>query len=242
MARLFALGAILGLASTAAARPIIFDNIAPNGGPLFTSGDIQASQKDAGFGFDAGVADDFQFESSPDDSGDWRITEVNWMGRFMTGTPAPIDTFNIIFWPDESGHPAGSDAVGLPPKYSQALAIYNNVAATSGPGGGGPLSFEYSASLPSAFVAEDGVRYWIEIQANLNYPPLWGVEMTNSTQFGRPHNGFDLFATPFWTESAALHDTAFTLGGEPVPEPGGLVGVVFVMFLARKRSLIRSGR
>ncbi|MBI5762790.1 MAG: hypothetical protein HZA51_04610 [Planctomycetes bacterium] len=232
MFRAITLAVVLSLATTASARPIIFDNITPNGGPLFTSGDIQASQKDAGFGFDAGVADDFTLGASSDISGDWRITEVNWIGRFMTGTPTPIDTFNIIFWPDDNtGHPAGSDAAGLPPKYSEALAIYNNVPATSAPGGGGPTSFEYSASLPDAFFAEDGVQYWIEIQANVNYPPLWGVEMTNLTQLGRPHNGFDLFFTPFWTESGAKHDTAFTLGGEPVPEPAAASMVILMLGL-----------
>ncbi|MEK6642824.1 MAG: hypothetical protein AABZ08_02870 [Planctomycetota bacterium] len=235
MIRAIALIVVLVLASTASAFPVIFDNITPNGGPLFTSGDIQASQKDSGFGFDAGVADDFVLPSSPDDSGDWRINQVNWIGRFITGTPTPIPTFNIIFWPDDnSGHPAGSDAAGLPPKYSEALAIYSNVPASSGPGGGGSTSFEYSATLPDAFEAADGVRYWIEIQANVNFPPLWGVEMTNLTQLGRPHSGYDLFFTPFWSESAALHDTAFTLGGNPVPEPTSLIILMLGLPLLRR--------
>jgi hypothetical protein len=236
MSRLVAPAAALGLASSAVAFPVIFDNIDPNGGPLFTSGDLQASQRDMGFGFDAGCADDFVLPASPDESGDWQVTDVQWLGRFVTGSPVEIDSFNIIFWPDAGGLPAGSNSAGLPPKYNEALAIYSGVPAVSSPGGGGATSFQYIAELPAPFTAADGVPYWIEVQANVNYPPLWAFEVTLMSQFARPHYGFDLFSTPFWTELGNARDNAFILSGVPVPEPGGAMLLGFgALVLARSR-------
>lgn len=227
----------LGLAATASGFSVIFDNITPNGGPLFTSGDVQPSQLDHGFGFDAGVADDFILPASPHVSGDWQVTGVDWIGRFTTGIPVPINTFNIIFWPDTGGAPAGGNVPGLPPKYSDALAIYSNVPATNSPGGGGPSSFNYSGALPTPFIAQDGVHYWIEIQANVNYPPLWDMEVTLMSQLGRPYSGFDLFATPFWTELGNDRDAAFILNGSPVPEPWSisLLGIGLLALTRRRR-------
>jgi hypothetical protein len=179
--------------------------------------------------------------ASSDPTGDWQVTGVHWFGRFITGSPRTIDSFNIIFWPDAGNRPAGGNAPGLPPKYSEALAIFE-VSADAAPGGGGATSFEYTASLPTAFDAQDGVKYWVEIQAGVNYPPLWGTEMTLFTQGSRPYDGFDLFSTPFWTEFAAARDTAFDLSGEPAPEPASAVLALMGFSLVALRRRMHSCR
>jgi hypothetical protein len=228
----------LCFSAPALARSVIFDNIGPNGGVQFNSGNSQPSQLDNGFGFDAGLADDFQLPANP---GGWTVTDVTWYGRFVTGLPVPIGGFNIIFWPDAGGQPAGGQGPGVGPKYSNALAIYNNVPASSGPSGGGDANFVYSATLPSALAVQDGVTYWIEIQAVTNYPPLWDPEMTVASQLARPHDGWTLFSTPFWTDIGASQDMAFQLGGTAVPEPGAsMFAVLTIISLITRRRVSRN--
>src|SRR6185295_13663250 len=99
MGRIYlSLGLILGLVSTVLGDQIIFDNIGPNGG-VFYNGFPSTSQLDNGFGFDAGVADDFILPASSDASGDWNIKSLKWSGIFILGQPASDMHFNIIVWP-----------------------------------------------------------------------------------------------------------------------------------------------
>lgn len=236
MKGLIGFAAVLCSSNAALGFSVIYDNIGPNGGVLFNSGDSQPSQLDNGFGFDAGVADDFRLAANP---GGWSVTDLTWYGRFVTGQPVEIGGFNIIFWPDAGGQPAGGQGPGDGPKYSQALAIYNNVPATSAPSGGGLNNFVYSATLPTPMLLQGNVTYWIEIQAVTNYPPLWDPENTVGSQMARPHYGWTLDFTPFWTELLDPHDMAFQLGGAPVPEPGA-AGLAALALLCTAKRLRRS--
>jgi hypothetical protein len=232
---LFFLVVALTSISSALATPIIYDNIAPNGGLLYNSADTQASQFPSTFHFDAGMADDFRMAPSPGIGGDWLVTEIDWYGRFITGLPVSADSFNIIFWPDDGGSPAGSNDAGTGPKYSAALAIYSDVPTASSPSGGGSSNFGYYAALPAPFLAHANTSYWIEIQANVDYPPLWAPELTINTSIANPNYGFDLFGTPFWTKSLAGHDMAFTLHGTPSPEPTSALLMLPAALLLRRR-------
>ena len=231
---LVAAGLILGV-SSASSGSVIYDNINPNGGVLFNSSENQPSQLDNGFGFDAGVADDFRLTGSP---GGWSATDVSWYGRFVTGLPVDIGGFNIIFWPDAGGQPAGGQGPGDPPKYNQALAIISNVPATSVASAGGDRNFYYTATFPTPLALQDNVTYWIEIQAVTNYPPLWDPEMTLNSTGGHPHYGWTFFSTPFWTGLGAAEDMAFQLGGSAVPEPASAVVLLgaFCGMLLRRRA------
>lgn len=225
----------------AAAFPTIFDNITPNEGQNYGSFGSPASQKDSGFGFDAGAADDFVLPASPHLSGDWLVTGLTWSGYFSSGIPAANLNFRVIFWPKGDGdYPAGGTPAG-PPDYSQALAIIDGVSATETPGAGGGSTTDYAASLPTPFLAEDSRVYWLEVQPQLNYPPLWNWQATYRRQFSSPVAGFDLFGTTFWTPISDPGDLAFTLSGVPVPEPMGIGLLAIVGLVLRRRCARRVG-
>ena len=211
---------LLALGSAVSADQLIFDNIIPNGG-VFYNGFPSTSQLDNGFGFDAGVVDDFTLGPSSDPSGDWSIKSLKWSGKFILGSPTTNMNFNIIVWPseDEAPTPAGGSDAGMPPDYTAALAVYNNVPANAVANPVGNNNYDYSANLPLPFTASDGTTYWLEIQAAVNFPPQWGWQLTGGTQGNFTYSGFAGLQDQiqFWT--AAGLDTAFQLYGDPVPEP-----------------------
>lgn len=204
-----------GHAPIVSSGDVIFDNITPNGGLNF-DGAVQASQLDKNTPFDAGAADDFVLPDSPES--DWSITGVQWSGRYWNPNgPGPITSFRIIFWPDAGGIPAGSQEAGLPPDYSQALAIFTIPGnANEVPNDGGfPYFFDYSVDLPEPFIADPNVTFWLEIQPTMNFSPQWGWQVTSGRQGFEPQRGFDFFDVAFWTPINDPGDLAFVLIGEP---------------------------
>ena len=228
----------VGVSSAAFAGhdPVIYDNGASDyniGSP--------ASQLDPVYPFDAGAADDFILGPSGQGDGSWNITDVHWAGvTFGPGGVAPITSFNIIFWADVGGMPGGGQAPGLPPDYTQALAIYNiagNANQTLAPGGDGVNNFDYWVDLPVAFNAAANTSYWIEIQPVTIFPPQWALQQTANQTGGVTHQGFDILNLAFWTPANSQADSSFQLSGVPVPAPGALalLGVAGLAGMRRRR-------
>lgn len=192
---------------------LIFDNVAQVGGLNLTGGS-PASQYDDTFPFDAGAVDDFVLPPSTQCA--WTITGVRWSGvNWATDDTAAVTGFRIIFWPDAAGFPAGGG--GYTPDMSQALAVYDipgSADETPRPGGS-LLSFDYSTDLPEPFQALPGVRYWIEIQPVMPFPPQWGWQVTQSRQGSGPVAYFDLLGLAAWTPINDPGDLAFQLMGAP---------------------------
>jgi hypothetical protein len=204
--------------SVAAADPVVFDNITPNGGPNY-AGNSPASQLSTGgqYVYDAGAADDFVLSATTP------VTDVHWIGLYFNGSQVPIRSYNIVFWPDANGVPAGGTPAG-PPNYAQALAIYNiagtcnETADVSNPG-----IFTYFTDLPVPFVAQGGLRYWLEVQPVFDFPPQWAWLVTNGRQGMQAVQGFDYLQMPFWSQTSATEaDLCFVLTGTGVPTPGAL--------------------
>ncbi len=225
-----------GLSSVALAGhdPVIYNNGAPDyavGSP--------ASQLDTVYPFDAGSADDFMLGHSGQGDGSWNITDVHWAGVYWNpGGPGPITSFNIIFWPDAGGMPAGGQAAGLPPLYGMALAIYNipgNAGEAVDPGNPDGNHYLYGVDLPVAFNAAAGTPYWIEIQPVMTFAPQWATQATTGITGAPSHQGFDLLGLAFWTPVEA--DLSFQLTGTPVPAPGALalLGVAGLAGMRRRR-------
>lgn len=239
-------GAVLaaGLSSVAwAGDPVIYDNGLPDWA-MFGS---PASQLDTAYPFDAGAADDFILGHSGQGDGSWNITDVHWSGVYFSGDATSPGSFNIIFWPDAGGMPAGGQALPNGPDYSQALAIYNiagDANQTIDPAGDGVLQFSYWVDLPVPFVAAANTAYWVEVQPVFSFPPQWAFQRTAAQVNGAPAaQGFAIRGipgVPYWSPAgggADPMDLSFSLTGTPVPAPGvlALLGVAGLAGMRRHR-------
>lgn len=182
-------------------KSIIWDN----GGPT-DDWVLMLSQLDEVFPFNAQVADDFIFED-----GDTEVLGVRWWGNFW-GVGEPIDTvdFNIYFYADDGTGNAPTGG-GMEHPESTALASYF-IHDVSGVNDSGHRF--YSVDLPTPFLAVEGEKYWLVVQAVFEILPKWG-RVTNddtvhlaSSMFGCP-----LLGDPFWTD-LGYGDVAWYLTGE----------------------------
>ena len=210
---LAAAGVDLKAGEDAGAGSVIYDNIAPNGG-LNPDGASPASQYDAVFPFDAGATDDFILPESPLCT--WTVTGVRWSGVYWgPEDPGIITGFRLIVWPDEAGDPAGGG--GAVPKLGEALSVYEIAGrANETPNAlGAPNTFDYFGQLPQPFHALPGIRYWIQIQPVMAFPPQWGWHVTHGRRGAGPVEYFDLLGLPVWTSIPDGGDLAFQILGEP---------------------------
>jgi hypothetical protein len=175
------------------ADPIIFDN-----GPPVGLG--SSSQYDF-----SGMADDFEFEDP------MLVTDVHWWGVIWNPPQAwnPGD-FNIYIYEDDgTGQPTGA---GM--QFPEVTAIAEWHPTVMGIDLGG-FNYEYHYDLDPPFAASANTRYWIEIQADLVYPPQWGWILTSGIWGHACRMGFDpLVQYPYWT-LIREDDAAFYLTGIP---------------------------
>ena len=193
--------------------PVIFDNVSTNGG-LNSSGASPASQTDPAFPFDAGAADDFTLPASP--LCRWVVSRVKWTGKYWDqAIPGSITGFRILFWADEDGLPRSG--VSIIPDQLLAIAslTIEGRAGEAPSASGAPNAFDYDATLPQALELMPGVRYWIQIQAEAEFPPQWGLHITQNRQGLGPVQYFNLLSIPAWMPVPDDGDLAFRLLGRP---------------------------
>ena len=181
-------------------KAIIWDN----GGPT-DDWVLILSQLDEVFPFNSQVADDFIFKYE-----DTEILGVRWWGNFWgVGDPFdPVD-FNIYFYADDGTDNAPTGA-GMEHPEDTALESYY-IQGVSGINDSGHRF--YSVDLPTPFIAYQGEKYWLVVQAIFEILPKWG-RVTNdgtihlaSSVFGCP-----ILGEPFWT-NLGYGDMAWYLTG-----------------------------
>ncbi len=143
------------------------------------------------------------------------ISEIQWFGLYdpiKFGAGGPVADFQVSIYP--------SIAAGTEPAVAGAPLVEYRVGgnAAEAPIGtiGGATLYSYSFSLPTAFVASAGVKYWVQIEAFQHGSiPDWCLAAGsggdgNHFQRGAGAGGDILYRL-------APGDAAFTLLG-PVPE------------------------
>jgi len=149
------------------------------------------------------------------------INTVTWEGGYFgPGTQVPISNFNITFYSDAGGKPGAQ--IGPTETIPFANANQSNLHNETGSDGRSVLVGDYSANLPTSFLANANTPYWLSIAANIP-----GYSNTQTTQFGI-HIGQGGDGTSFQeflgNTFVRPNDLAFSLIGvaNVIPEPTSL--------------------
>jgi hypothetical protein len=200
---------VCGMATTAFADPVIWDQ----GGPNYYGG-VRSSWYE---GDTSGCADDFALAAGAN-----VITDVHWWGVWDFGSaPSGVaDAFHIAIYADDGGKPTGA---GLLDPTVTALKIWDVPIGDINETLEDPdlNGYSYDADLSSdPFVANPGELYWLSIYA-VSPTPEWDwvnnwptMEWGNVSTAGYPDGGWD-----YWTYNC-FYDRAFQLTG--IPEPATL--------------------
>ncbi len=130
------------------------------------------------------------------------VTEVRWRGGYSAGT-ANLTGFVIGFWPsiDAGSQP---DLLATPVEHGVRGVAGQTYAGTFN----GIAMYDYSMTIDPGFVAEPGVKYWIQIEGSMDYIPNWGLAWGyggNQSHFRWVRGAHRYYHFP--------HDLVFTLLG-----------------------------
>jgi len=174
--------------------------------PNPSGGLLQSSWWDPnGSDYDQYVWDNFTPESTR------VITEVQWRGGYdpgKFGAGGQVIDFTVAIYP--------SIAAGTQPDVvNPALVEYQtggNTGETLAGAFGGTTMYDYHFTLPAAFQAAAGIKYWLQIEAWQHGIPDWGMAVGSGGDgkyFRRIANLGDIFY------QIAPGDVTFTLLGPP---------------------------
>jgi hypothetical protein len=156
-----------------------------------------------GGNYDEYVWDSFILPSAQD------ITEVRWYGGFdpvYSGSGGPVTNFQVGFY--RSNLPGLQPDLSVPP-----LAEYltgGNAGQTLVGTYGGKAIYRYSFTLPAAFHAVSGVKYWLQVEAFQHGTPDWCIAAGTGGDGWHFHRQGDAF---FQTAGG---DAAFSLVANPI--------------------------
>ncbi len=171
---------------------------------------LQSSWRDPdGSDYDQYIWDDFTLQTTE------TITQIDWIGGYdpaRVGLGGPVLDFRIRIYPSI---PAGSEpAIANPPLVDYLVG--GNAGETPIGLVGSINMYSYTFTLPTAFTASAGVKYWVQIEASQQGGlPDWGFS------FGTGGDGNHYRKTSGAGGDVmyriAVGDAAFTLLG-PVPD------------------------
>ncbi len=185
-----------------AAAVVVYDQPASAGGGLFQSSWYATNEQ--GSDADQYVWDDFTLSST------LAITTIHWRGGYDPGKfgyGGPVTDFSVAIY---------ATVAGIQPDVTHPPLVRYQTGGNAGqsPAGtvGGVTMYDYTFTLPTAFQAAAGTKYWVQVEAYQNgYPPDWGVaagtggDASHFLQFVN-YAGGNAYA-------AIGGDTAFTLLG-----------------------------
>jgi uncharacterized repeat protein (TIGR01451 family) len=141
------------------------------------------------------------------------ITEIQWVGGYdpttFGGSGSVLD-FKVAIY---ASIPGGLQPDVVNPPLVEYQTGGNAGEMPAGTFGGVPM-YDYHFSLPTAFQAQGGTKYWVYIVASQAGPPDWGLTKGtggDGVHFRNLHEGNIFQLLP--------GDFAFTLLGPPAPLP-----------------------
>lgn len=164
--------ALLGLVGGAALAQVVVYSQPPDP----AGGQYKSAWFDPdGLDDDAYVWDSFTLEANT------ALTEVRWRGaytNYLSGAgKAPVYRFKVSIY--------ASNVTGFEPDVTHPPLVKYTVDTNCGetPAGmaGGVAMYDYQFTLPSAFQAAGGVKYWLQIEASqgltpvYHWPPDWSI-------------------------------------------------------------------
>jgi hypothetical protein len=160
---------------------------------------LNASQNDpGGLGNFATTYDNWNINPG----GLYTVNEVQFTGGYFNGNPGTITGWTVNVYFNNAGAPG----------------TLQHTAFISGNGnetllGGNIYTYDLTGL---GFQELSGVEYWLSVVPNLAFPPQWGW----ATGTGGDGVGYQSY---FGQNGQIPYDSAFTLIGTSVPEPGTLV-------------------
>jgi hypothetical protein len=181
----------------------------------------------------ATIYDNFTLPGIP---GFFQISSLTWQGGYFRpgNMPTlPITAFHIDFYAND---PTSSGQFFGPPSPGSLLASYlipgtanQTFVGTEQGTTGSVLVFNYSADLPSTFVAQTNTQYWLAIYPDLNLTPpnspTWGWHTSGAVPPGDRRSIQDFQGIRFGTPQPdmAFSLSALTQTPETIPEPASLL-------------------
>jgi hypothetical protein len=147
-----------------------------------------SSQVDACYPFTSSAVDDFLGNGTG-------VIGVGWWGLYWNGGIGVPDAFDISIYVDAGGAPAGNPDAGGALFYEQH-ADYHETYETA-------TSASYCTTFVDPFTDENGLTYWIGIQAVFCFPPQWGWA-TGAGDGVDVCFGFPFLGIPYWTTGASV--------------------------------------
>ena len=104
------------------------------------------------------------------------IGEIRWRGGYdlAHGSGIPVQNFSVAIYPSTLG---GVQPDVLNPPLVQYRTGGNAGETLAGTFGGTPM-YDYTFTLPKAFQAAAGTKYWVQIEAFQSGLPDWGITLS----------------------------------------------------------------
>ena len=187
--------------TTVSAQTIVYEQPHNLGSGLYHSSWWDPNGSD----YDQYVWDGFTLSSAA------AITEVRWRGGFdpaYFGSGGPVVGFTVEIWSSIAGGSQPDIASYYTPNPLRHYVVAGNAGQTlAGTFGGVPM-YDYHFTLPAAFQAAAGTKYWVQIEAWQHGIPDWSIAIGTGGDggyFRRIANVGDIFY------QAVPGDAAFSL-------------------------------